>query len=79
MTSKRAALYTRVSTPEQAEKGLSIPTQEKSLRKYAKDNGYVVVRHYSDEGESATTDSRTDFQKMVGDAQKDPPSPLTRF
>jgi site-specific DNA recombinase len=72
MTSKRAALYTRVSTPEQAEKGLSIPTQEKSLRKYAKDNGYVVVRHYSDEGESATTDSRTDFQKMVGDAQKTP-------
>lgn len=50
---KRAALYIRVSTEEQARHGLSLTDQKNDLEIYAKDNGYTIVGEYEDAGISA--------------------------
>ena len=49
---KLAASYVRVSTEEQAMRGYSIEAQRDAIRQYAKENGYLIVREYSDEGVS---------------------------
>ncbi len=48
-------LYARLSTDKQAQKDLSIPAQLQLMREYAKKQGWTVVAHYVDEGESART------------------------
>jgi DNA invertase Pin-like site-specific DNA recombinase len=63
---KRAVLYCRVSTIEQAEEGNSLSTQEKTCREYANKNGYQVVEVFIERGESAKTANRTELQKMLG-------------
>lgn len=50
---KRAALYIRVSTEEQARHGLSLNEQKAALENYAKDNGYIIAGEYEDAGISA--------------------------
>ena len=40
---KRAVVYVRVSTTEQAEEGNSLATQEKACREYASRDGYDVA------------------------------------
>lgn len=50
---KRVALYIRVSTEEQARKGLSLPEQRASLEAYAAAHGFVIVGVYEDPGISA--------------------------
>ena len=50
MKRKRAYLYVRVSTDEQAKHGYSIGAQLEFLRKYAKDHGYIIVGEFIDEG-----------------------------
>ena len=49
---KLAAAYVRVSTEEQAMRGYSIDAQWDALRKYARENDYLIVAEYSDEGVS---------------------------
>lgn len=49
---KRAFLYVRVSTDEQAKHGYSIGAQLEFLRNYAKDHGYTIVGEFIDEGVS---------------------------
>ncbi len=66
---KRVAIYARVSTEEQAERDLSIPFQLERCRYHAKGNGWEVVKEYVDAGESARTDKRTEFQKMISAAR----------
>ena len=61
---KRAVIYVRVSTVEQAEEGNSLSTQEKICREYALKNGYEVVDVFIERGESAKTANRTELQKM---------------
>lgn len=61
----KALIYLRVSTDKQASKGLSIPAQKERCLQWAKDNGYEVDEKtdiYSDEGESARTAHRPQFQ-----------------
>ena len=61
----KALIYLRVSTDKQAGKGLSIPAQREKCLQYAKDNGYEVNEEtdiYADEGESARTANRPQFQ-----------------
>lgn len=50
---KRAAIYVRVSTKEQKEKGLSVDSQLLALREYCGNNGYVIAGEYNDAGISA--------------------------
>lgn len=69
---KRAALYVRVSTEEQAREGVSIDAQLKALLEFCADNQYEVVDRFIDAGESARTDKRPEFQRMVATAKKKP-------
>ena len=49
---KRAILYTRVSTDEQARSGFSLAQQLEALREYAAREGYEVLAEVSDPGQS---------------------------
>ncbi len=46
---KRAVIYARVSTDEQATKGYSLPTQIEACERYAHDNGLEVVGVFKDD------------------------------
>ena len=70
---KTAAAYIRVSTDEQIE--YSPESQLKSIRNYAKSNGYILPDKYifTDEGISGkNTKNRTAFNKMIGMAKLKP-------
>lgn len=62
---KRAVIYVRVSTTEQADEGNSLVTQEKACREYASKLGYDVAVVFVERGESAKTANRTELQKML--------------
>lgn len=63
-TRKRAIIYTRVSTDEQAEKGYSLRDQEARLRKYCELQGVTIVRHFQDDA-SAKTFNRPAFAQLL--------------
>lgn len=60
----KAAIYTRVSTEEQANGGHSLTTQEELCRQYAGAHGLEVARAYSDTLTGATLD-RPGLQDML--------------
>lgn len=68
---KRAAVYIRVSSEEQAREGFSIPEQKYRLIEYCQQNNYDIVGIYADEGVSASKDprKRTEFQRMIADVK----------
>lgn len=68
---KKAALYIRVSTDEQARHGYSIGEQKADLTAYAKRKGYTVVGIYADEGISArkSMSRRKELQRLLVDVQ----------
>ena len=70
-TNKRAALYIRVSTEEQARHGLSLSAQLENLQQYAKNKGYDIVGIYTDDGASARKSpfSRKAFKQLMEDVQ----------
>jgi site-specific DNA recombinase len=68
----RAALYVRVSTEEQAAEGLSLDAQLRALRAYCAAHGWVEAATFVDAGESARTDKRPEFQRMIALAQRKP-------
>lgn len=51
---KRAVLYARVSTDEQADKGYSLPSQLDAMRKYAAQQSFEVVAEFCDDYSGAT-------------------------
>ena len=67
-TAKRAALYARFSSDNQRSE--SIDAQLRAMRKYCEQHGYVVVKTYTDEAKSATTDRRPAFQQMIADSHE---------
>lgn len=67
---KKAYIYARVSTEEQAEQGKSIETQERICRKWAKDNNYTIAGVFKDEGKSATNLNRPALQEMLSKCQE---------
>ena len=64
---RRAALYIRVSTEEQAKQGYSIPAQREDLEAYAHRNGLAVAGVFIDEGKSARKryTARPAFMEMM--------------
>ena len=70
MSPVRVVLYARVSSHDQVQRDLSIPAQLDAGRAHARQNGWIVVREYVDEAESARTDDRPQFQRMIRDARK---------
>lgn len=72
-TQKRAALYIRVSTDEQARHGYSLSEQEYDLKQYAERQGYRVIGIYADEGISArkALSRRKGLQRLLEDVEAD--------
>jgi site-specific DNA recombinase len=64
-STRRAALYLRVSTGRQAEHDLSIPDQRTQLQSWCRSHGYELVAEFVEAGASAVDDRRPVFQRMV--------------
>lgn len=64
---KKVALYSRVSTLEQKERGHSLEAQRKSLDKYATAMDYTIVGHYSDGGFSGSNLKRPAMNDLIED------------
>ena len=69
---KTAAAYIRVSSVEQATKGLSIETQVAEIKAYAAANNMVIHDFYIDRGITArkSLHKRVDFMRMMHDLEK---------
>ena len=63
----RVALYTRVSTEDQAKEGFSLDAQIERLRFYAKAQGWSVAGEYIDEGHSGRTTKRPQYTRMMAE------------
>ena len=61
-------IYARFSCHSQTEQ--SIEGQLKVCYEYAKNNNYIVVGEYIDRAQSARTDHRPEFQRMINDSDK---------
>jgi site-specific DNA recombinase len=65
----RAALYVRVSTEDQAEKGSSIGAQIDFLEDWAQKEGWAVADRYVDDGYSGKNLDRPALQRLIKDAE----------
>jgi len=65
----RVAIYTRVSTQEQASEGYSIGEQHSRLEKYAEAHDWTVYKWYNDPGYSGGSLDRPGLQSMLRDAE----------
>lgn len=63
----RAALYTRVSTEEQATEGFSLDAQMRRLEMYCEMEGWTVAGRYREEGQSGRNTKRPEYQRMMSD------------
>ena len=66
--SERVVIYSRVSSDEQVQQGLSIPAQRNALLAHIeRDGAMVLVGEFVDEGQSAYAPAakRKDFQEMI--------------
>jgi len=66
----RVALYTRVSTEDQAKEGFSLDAQLERLKFYAKAQGWEIAGEYIDEGHSGRTTKRPQYQRMMEERAK---------
>lgn len=68
---KLVAIYTRVSTTDQAREGHSLEEQEKRLRAMCEAKNYKVYKVYTDAGISGkSADNRPAYQQMMKDMKK---------
>ncbi len=63
------AIYIRVSTDRQEEKGVSLETQRLQLQAYCTLKGLYDIKEYLDVG-SARTTNRVNFKRMIKDVEK---------
>src|SRR5215211_6921341 len=61
---KRAVLYARVSTDEQARSGYSLAQQMEALREYAASEGYEVTEEVTDPGQSGASLARPGMDRI---------------
>ena len=62
---KRAVIYARVSSENQAEEGLSVDSQIEACKRKAAELGATVLKVYRDDGVSGTTDARPGFRAAI--------------
>lgn len=67
---QNAVIYARYSSDRQD--AASIETQITEGRKKAKAEGLTIIEEYCDEGKSARTTDRPEFQRLLADAKKKP-------
>lgn len=63
--SNLVVMYTRVSGKGQYDKNDSLETQRKAIEEYASRNNLIIIARFGDTYESAKTDSRKEFQRML--------------
>lgn len=68
---KKALIYCRVSTEEQAKEGYSLDAQEKFCRSFAENNSYSITEVFRDEGKSGTNLNRPALQDLLTKCQQD--------
>lgn len=61
----RAAIYTRVSTEDQAKEGFSLDAQLDKLRSYCKARDWGIAGEYIDDGHSGRTIKRPAYSRMM--------------
>ena len=62
---KFCVVYTRVSSKEQYETNLSLDTQKRAIEEFAARNEFVIMGYFGGTYESASTDGRKEFQRML--------------
>lgn len=62
---KRVAIYTRVSTEDQAKEGFSLDAQMEKLRAYCSARSWKIVKEYVDNGYSGRDINRPAYKKMM--------------
>jgi site-specific DNA recombinase len=67
---KRAALYIRVSTLEQAQEGYSVGEQRERLIAYCKAQDWLIADIYVDGGYTGSNLNRPGIQKLIGETEK---------
>ena len=68
---KITSLYERLSRDdEQSGDSNSIINQKKMLEKYATEQGFTTLRHYTDDGWSGTNFDRPDWKRMLADIEE---------
>ena len=68
MQTKSAVVYARFSSHKQGEQ--SIEGQLEAAYKYAAENGYTIIREYTDKAMTGRNDNRDAFQQMLKDTEK---------
>ena len=65
---KYAVIYARYSSDRQNE--MSIEGQIEKCRSYAEEHDMVIVQEYIDRAQTATTDRRPEFLRMISDSEE---------
>ena len=68
--SNNCVIYTRVSTKEQADNNMSLETQRKHCEQFALKNQYQIRGYFGGTYESAKTDERKEFNRMLAFVRK---------
>ena len=67
---KRAAIYIRVSTQEQAQEGYSVGEQKERLVAYCKAHDWLIADIYADAGYTGSNLKRPGIQKLISETDK---------
>lgn len=67
---QRVAVYTRVSTEDQAKEGFSLDAQIERLRSYCEARDWIIVKEYVDDGYSGRDIKRPAYQMMMEELGK---------
>ncbi len=70
MGKKKAALYTRVSTEDQAKEGFSLDAQLDKLRAYCTARDWKIVGEYVDDGYSGRNTRRPAYKQLLEDIHR---------
>lgn len=65
----RVAVYTRVSTEDQAKEGFSLAAQAERLRAYCQARGWEIAGSYEDDGYSGRTTRRPAYERMMAERE----------
>lgn len=66
----KVAIYTRVSTEDQAKEGFSLAAQRQRLEAYCEAQGWEVADFYVDDGHSGRNTRRPAYQRMMEEREK---------
>ena len=70
VSTNNCVIYTRVSTKEQADNNMSLSTQKKACELYALKHKHNIVGSFGGTYESAKTDERKEFNRMLSFVKK---------